>query len=89
MIEAIIPLIKLCIIFIFSWVILKLLLEKNVEWIKSVRSLVTILVVYTFCKLTEIGKIDTKDFIIIVQAVVNFYFLVKQRISEGQIGEGK
>lgn len=71
--------IKLGVILAFIYFTIKLLLDKNVEYIKSVRSLVTILVAYTLCKLTELGKIDTKDFIIICQAIFNFYFLVKAR----------
>jgi hypothetical protein len=73
------PIFKLGIILFFIYFLVKLLLKNNVEYIKSVRSLVTILVAYTLCKLTELDKIDTKDFIIICQAIFNFYFLVKTR----------
>ena len=49
------------------------------EWLTSIRSIVTIGFSYTLCQLVMLGKLDTKDFLIVVQAVINFYFLVKQR----------
>ena len=56
-----------------------LLLKNNVEYIKSVRSLVTILIAYTLCKLTVLSKIDAKDFLLVASLVFNFYFIVKKR----------
>lgn len=49
------------------------------EWVTSVRSLVTVILTLTFCDLAFDGKIDPKDFLLIVSIVFNFYFLAKQR----------
>lgn len=59
-------------------------LGKLPEWLTSIRSIVTVVFSYTLCQLAMIGKLDTKDFLIVVQAVINFYFLVKQR----ELGNG-
>jgi hypothetical protein len=50
-------------------------------WIGSVRSLVTLGVVLTFCLLAIKGRIDPKDFMLIVSLVCNFYFMNKQRTT--------
>jgi len=79
-----IELIKLLITLSFSYFIVVLLLKNNVEYIKSVRSLVTILIAYTLCKLTVLSKIDAKDFLLIASLVFNFYFIVKKRGINGE-----
>ena len=49
------------------------------EWVTSIRSLVTIILTLTFCNITIDGRVDPKDFLLIVSLAYNFYFLVKQR----------
>ena len=49
------------------------------EWLTSVRSLITLIIVGTFCKMAWVGKVDPKDFMLIVSLVMNFYFLSKKR----------
>lgn len=46
---------------------------------KSVRSIATLAVAGTFCYLSIIGKIESKDVMLVVILVFNFYFLVKER----------
>lgn len=50
-------------------------------WLGSVRSVVTMIVAITFCWLALVGKIDPKDFMLIVSLVFNFYFMNKVRTS--------
>jgi len=48
-------------------------------WVGSVRSGVTYMIAITFCWLAVKGKLDPKDFMLVVSLVFNFYFLNKQR----------
>jgi hypothetical protein len=58
------------------------------EWVTSIRSLVTLIVVLTFCDMAFNKLIDPKDFMLIVSLVLNFYFIVKNR-NEGGLNEQK
>lgn len=80
---------KSAILLAFVYFLVKLLLDKNVEYIKSVRSLVTILIAYTLCKLTIIDKIEAKDFLLICSTVMNFYFIVKVRKTSEESNNGE
>jgi len=48
-------------------------------WFKSVRSLVTLGVTITFCKMAWVGQIPVEEFIKIILLVFAFYFVVKHR----------
>jgi hypothetical protein len=68
--------------------LIKLLLNNKVEWITSIRSLVTLLIATTFCYMAYASKVPAKDFLLIVSTIMNFYFLVKQRLlKNGEKGE--
>jgi hypothetical protein len=49
------------------------------QWIQSIRSIATLMIAGTFCYLSIIGKIESKDVMLAVILVLNFYFLVKER----------
>ena len=55
--------------------------RQKAEWVTSIRSLATLLVIFTFCSLASKGKIEPKDFMLIVSLIMNFYFLAKQRTN--------
>ena len=57
--------------------------KHKAEWVSSVRSMATMLIIFTFCVLAGHGKIEPKDFMLIVSLVMNFYFLAKQRPGNG------
>lgn len=52
-------------------------------WLKSVRSIIAVLVAVTVCWLAITGVIDGKDFLGIAIIVFNFYYLNKTRPSNG------
>jgi len=62
--------------------------RQKAEWVTSIRSLATLLVIFTFCGMAMKGKIEAKDFMLVVSLIMNFYFLVKQRPSPGCNGNG-
>jgi len=49
------------------------------KWLTSIRSIVTFLIVATFCILAGGGKIPPKDFLTAVMLVLTFYFALKER----------
>lgn len=53
-------------------------------WWKSIRSLVTLGIAGTFCYLAVVGKVDTKDLMVVVILVFNFYYLNKVRNNGGE-----
>ena len=57
--------------------------KQKAEWVTSIRSLSTYLVIFTFCAMSAKGAVDPKDFMLIVSLVMNFYFLAKQRGTNG------
>jgi hypothetical protein len=59
------------------------------EWVTSVRSLATIILTLTVCDLAFDGKIDPKDFLLLVSLAYNFYFLAKQRAKPEDQIKGK
>ena len=75
----------------FIWIVFLVMFaigsSKKDEWTTSVRSLATVLVIFTFCELARLCKIDPKDFMLVVSMIVNFYFILKKR-SEGDAGNG-
>ena len=52
------------------------------ELMKSIRSFITFLICTTFCILALFGKIDPKDFVLVVTVVIGYYFTVKNRPEE-------
>ena len=48
-------------------------------WWTSVRSIIAVGVAMTFCYMGWTGKVEAKDFTIIVVLVFNYYFLNKAR----------
>lgn len=52
------------------------------ELFKSIRAVVTLIVVFTFCTLAFMGKVEAKDFVPVVSLIVSFYFVLKQRPDE-------
>jgi hypothetical protein len=65
----------------FVYVTLDLMLKNKVQWITSIRSIVTVMIACTFCYLALLSRLETKDFMLIASMVFNFYFLVKERVS--------
>ena len=55
-------------------------------WLDSIRSIATLIIVLTFCKMAWVGKVDPKDFIVVVSIVVNFYFLARKENQGGGNG---
>jgi hypothetical protein len=53
--------------------------EENKMWWTSVRSIIALAVAGTFCYIAVKGKVDPKDFLIVVVLVFNYYFLNKTR----------
>ena len=53
------------------------------EWLGSIRSLITLLITITFCVMALRGRVEPKDFLLIVSLVMNFYFLSKKREENG------
>lgn len=51
-------------------------------WVKSIRSLVALAVVLTFCYLAVTKGIDAKDVVAVTIIILNFYFLGKKREEE-------
>jgi hypothetical protein len=51
----------------------------EVEWVKSVRSMLAIFIGIVFCNLALSKALEPKDSLLIISLVVNFYYLVKQR----------
>lgn len=49
------------------------------EWISSIRSLATLMIVGSFCYLAVVGKVDSKDVMAVVMMVLGFYFVTKDR----------
>lgn len=49
------------------------------DWFNSIRSVVTLLISVTFCFMAVKGRVEPKDFLLIVSLVFNFYFLAKKR----------
>lgn len=58
------------------------------EWLTSVRSMITLMIILTFCFMAIIGKVEAKDFMLIVSLVMNFYFLAKSRPDENKPDNG-
>lgn len=79
--ENIVGVVKLLGILAFMYLSLQTLLKNKVEWVTSIRSVATLLIAVTFCYLTVVSKLDTKDFMLIASMVFNFYFLVKERMK--------
>jgi len=50
------------------------LLIKNLANLLMVKTLITLSVIATLVYLSIIGKVDPKDFIIIVMAIITYYF---------------
>jgi hypothetical protein len=48
------------------------------DWLSSVRGTITLMIVFTFCRMAWTGKVEPKDFMLIVSLVMNFYFLTKK-----------
>ena len=62
--------------------------QMNADWVKSVRSIVTALVVVLFIKLA-LTRLDPKDSMLIISLVFNFYFLaVKRNTDSGTLVTG-
>lgn len=49
------------------------------DWFNSIRSIITLLISITFCFMAVKGRVEAKDFLLIVSLVFNFYFLAKKR----------
>ena len=47
------------------------------KWLDSIKSVITVMIGYTFCRGFMQKIIDAKDFMLITSLVFNFYFLVK------------
>jgi len=47
------------------------------KWLDSIRSVITVMIGYSFCKGFAQKLVDPKDFMLITSLVFNFYFLVK------------
>lgn len=67
--------------------ILKILFGKVPIWVDSIRSISTLIIIITFCYMAARGRIEPKDFLLIVSLVCNFYFLVKERKPEENGGQ--
>ncbi len=52
------------------------------KWIESVRSILAVMLGYSFFYGFLIKLIEPKDFLLIVSMAFNFYFLVKKRTEE-------
>lgn len=57
--------------------------EMKIEWIKSVRSIATVILILTYAYLAAKGVIDAKDFQSVILVVLTFYF-VKNRKNGGR-----
>ena len=68
-------------IIIFA-LILFWLYKMKPKWLESVRSILAVMLGYSFCYGFLIKLIEPKDFLLIVSMAFNFYFLVKQRPNE-------
>ena len=53
--------------------------KQKAEWTTSIRSIITMILVFQFCAMAGQGRIEAKDFMLIVSLVMNFYFLAKTR----------
>ena len=49
------------------------------KWLGSIRSIVTIMVVGTFCFLGVMGKIGTESITSVTMLILGFYFVTKER----------
>lgn len=58
------------------------------DYLKSVRSLLTLMIGVTFCAMALMGKVDAKDFMLIVSVTINFYFIGKRRDGTEKNGDG-
>jgi len=59
---------------------------KMPDWVNSIRSIATLLIVLTFCKMAWYEKVDPKDFMLIVSLIMNFYFLSRKDNPGGTDG---
>jgi hypothetical protein len=55
--------------------------KSKAEWVGSVRSIGTAMIVVLFVKLA-LTTLDPKDSMLIISLVFNFYYLVKQRSAD-------
>ena len=60
--------------------------EMKADWVTSVRSIGTAVVMILFVKLA-LTKLDPKDSMLIISMVFNFYFLVKSRPAGPTAGD--
>lgn len=67
--------ISLILVLLFLWQI-------KPKWLESVRSILAVMLGYSFCYGFLIKLIEPKDFLLIVSMAFNFYFLVKKRVEE-------
>jgi len=51
-------------------------------WLNSIRSILSIILGYTFCYGFLSKLIDPKDFLLVVSMIFNFYFILKRRSEE-------
>lgn len=52
------------------------------EWVTSVRSLVCIMITLVLCDIVLDGKVEPKDFLLIVSLIYNFYYVVKNMMAK-------
>ncbi len=57
------------------------------KWLESIRSVITVMIGYTFCKGFLDKIIEAKDFMLITSLVFNFYFLVKGLMEKQNGGQ--
>ena len=51
----------------------------KIEWLNSIRSVATLLVVFSWCFAFACGNVSTEAFSMTVGAIITFYFVGKKR----------
>ena len=61
--------------------------KMKIEWIKSVRSIITLMLIGIYCTLAIKGAIKPEDIQVITAVIITFYFVGKNRNGGNRNGK--